>query len=51
MGSHQNGGLVVGVVVVGNRMLFAIDLNLGVGTLVLIGVRVCMIGVRVCMIG
>ena len=28
---HQNVRWVVGVVGVGNRMLFAIDLNLGVG--------------------
>ena len=49
MGSHQNVRLEVGVVVVGNQMLFAIDLNLGVGTLgvgleVGFGVGVYMIG-------
>jgi hypothetical protein len=32
---HPNGGLEVGVEEVRNRMLFAIDLNLGVGMLVL----------------
>ena len=47
MGSHQNVGLEVEVVEVGNRMLFAIDLNLGVGIWGLgfgVGVRVHMIG-------
>jgi hypothetical protein len=42
---HPNVRWVVGVVEVGNRMLFAIDLNLGVGIWVLgLGVRVCKIG-------
>jgi hypothetical protein len=44
---HPNAGLEVGVVEVGNRMLFAIDLNLGVGILALgfeVGVGVYMIG-------
>ena len=42
---HPNAGLEVGVVEVGNRMLFAIDLNLGVGIWGLeVGVGVYMIG-------
>jgi hypothetical protein len=43
---HPNGGLEVGVEEVRNRMLFAIDLNLGVGILALgleVGVGVYMI--------